>query len=171
MPYREDICVNGEPAELSTKLYDGDIVTWEMEVKISVPEPAFEVSEPEITERDDDVMAESLKEPEETVQATTEPITEETIEEKQEEPEETEPVITPPPVNLAPPSTDCFITVNGKVVVLKGKTKYLFVDILDFYPFDVSKAYGNTVVLQINGNKAEFSSPIADGDIVDLYWK
>ena len=93
------------------------------------------------------------------------------IEEKQEEPEETEPVIMPPPVNLAPPSTDCFITVNGKVVVLKGKTKYLFVDILDFYPFDTSALGGKELIMTINGEKCEFTSKICEGDAIALYWQ
>ena len=153
MPYREDICVNGEPAEPDTKLYEGDVITWEMEVKISVPEPVREAPEPEITE------------PESTESGSTEPEITEPEASVQEE------NIVAEPAKIIPPSIDCFITVNGQVVILKGKTKYLFVDILDFYPFDVSKAYGQTVVLQVNGKKADFTSPIADGDIVDLYWK
>ena len=170
MPYREDICVNGEPAELNTKLYEGDAVTWEMEVKISIPDPVVEIPEPVAEEPRAELTEEPVHAPAETQ-----------AEEPEEEPEEIKPVVTTPPEipglsasSTAKPvqqGTDCYITVNGKVVILKGKKQYVFVDILDFYPFDVSKAYGQTVVLQINGNKAEFSSPIKDSDIIDLYWK
>ena len=63
------------------------------------------------------------------------------------------------------------VIVNGRPVTLKGKSAYCFVDILDFYPFDVSQAHGQNVVMQINGEKAEFTSPLAAGDAIDLYWK
>jgi len=63
------------------------------------------------------------------------------------------------------------VTVNGRPVTLKGKAGYCFVDILDFYPFDVSQAHGETVVMQINGEKADFTSVLSVGDVIDLYWK
>ena len=63
------------------------------------------------------------------------------------------------------------LMVNGKPVILRGKASYVFVDILDVYPFDVSASHGESVVMQINGEKAEFVTPVTDGDIIDLYWK
>ncbi len=63
------------------------------------------------------------------------------------------------------------LMVNGKTVILKGKTSYVFVDILDVYPFDVSASHGESVVMQVNGEKAEFVTPVTDGDVIDLYWK
>lgn len=63
------------------------------------------------------------------------------------------------------------IAVNRTPVILKGKTSYVFVDILDVYPFDVSAAHGESVVMQVNGETAEFTTPVQDGDIIDLYWK
>jgi len=63
------------------------------------------------------------------------------------------------------------LAVNGKPVLLRGKTSYVFVDILDVYPFDVSTPHGETVVTRINGEPAEFTTPLADGDSIDLYWK
>ena len=67
--------------------------------------------------------------------------------------------------------TEVRLLVNGKAVTLKGKSSYVFVDILDFYPFDVSVAHGETVVMQVNGEKAEFTTQVTAGDIIDLYWK
>jgi len=63
------------------------------------------------------------------------------------------------------------IVVNRTPVILKGKTSYVFVDILDVYPFDVSAAHGESVVMQVNGVAAEFTTPIQNGDTIDLYWK
>ena len=63
------------------------------------------------------------------------------------------------------------LMVNGKPVILRGKASYVFVDILDVYPFDVSASHGESVVMQINGEKAEFVTPVTDGDVIDLYWK
>lgn len=72
---------------------------------------------------------------------------------------------------VKPAGSSITILVNARPVVLSGKASYCFVDILDFYPFDVSAAHGDTVVMQINGEKADFTSPLQDGDSVDLYWK
>jgi hypothetical protein len=65
---------------------------------------------------------------------------------------------------------DLMVIVNGRPVTLKGKAQYCFVDILDFYPFDVSQAHGQNVVMRINGEGAEFTSPLSAGDVIDLYW-
>ncbi len=98
--------------------------------------------------------------------AELEELTEEILEEKPVE-QEKEVVVTPAPK----PVMEVRLIVNGKPVVLRGKSSYLFVDILDFYPFDVSVAHGETVVMQINGEKAEFTTKVNTGDIIDLYWK
>ncbi len=92
--------------------------------------------------------------------------TEEIVEEKPVE-QEKEVVVTSAPK----PETEVRLIVNGKPVVLRGKSSYVFVDILDFYPFDVSVAHGETVVMQINGERAEFTTKVNTGDIIDLYWK
>lgn len=63
------------------------------------------------------------------------------------------------------------IQVNGTIVVLSGKEKYIFVDILDFYPFDVSVAHGTEVVKKRNGIPVEFTDSIYQGDEIELYWK
>ncbi len=63
------------------------------------------------------------------------------------------------------------VSVNGMPVTLKGKSRYLVVDILDVYAFDVSTAHGSRVVIRVNGQDADFSNPVAAGDQVDLYWE
>lgn len=63
------------------------------------------------------------------------------------------------------------ITVNGETVVLSGKESYIFVDILDFYPFDTSTAGGTAIVTKVNGTDETFTTPISDGDSIELGWK
>jgi len=57
-------------------------------------------------------------------------------------------------VSTAPNTpVELYILVNNTPVVLKNKPSYIFVDILDFYPFDTSKAGGTELVMKINGVK------------------
>ena len=76
-----------------------------------------------------------------------------------------------PTVAKTTEKTGITVIVNKQPVYLKGKSSYVFVDILDVYPFDVSASHGETVVMQVNGEKAEFVTPVFDGDVIDLYWK
>ena len=62
------------------------------------------------------------------------------------------------------------ITVNGTPVTLKNKASYIFVDILDFYPFNTQKAGGSDLVRKINGVRCDFTSPLNQGDSAELYW-
>lgn len=63
------------------------------------------------------------------------------------------------------------ITVNGSLVTLRGKTSYTFVDILDFYPFDMSTMGGDELIMTVNDEKADFITPIFEGSSISLYWK
>lgn len=66
---------------------------------------------------------------------------------------------------------DITVTVNDTDILLSGKSSYIFVDILDVYPFDTSVAGGTSIVTTINGTDATFSTPIQEGDQIALYWK
>ena len=72
---------------------------------------------------------------------------------------------------LSTAGTQVSIFVNGTPVVLKGRDSYHFVDILDFYSFDTSVSHGGEVVMRINGAEAEFTTPVSDGAMVELYWR
>ena len=63
------------------------------------------------------------------------------------------------------------ILVNGQRITLKGKDKYIFVDILDYYEFDMTVARGTSLVLKVNQQSAEFSSSIENEDVIDIYWE
>ena len=148
LPYTEHIYVNNRPAGREEKVYENFTVEWALEEK-----------------RTDMTLDEVLNAEAEAAATVYEAVEQETAEASAKAPAVSE----VKPVNTA--VQDILVIVNGKPVTLKGKSGYCFVDILDFYPFDVSQAHGQTVVMQINGEKAEFTSPLAAGDIVDLYWK
>lgn len=66
---------------------------------------------------------------------------------------------------------DITVNVNGTTTVLKNKSQYIFVDILDFYSFDTRVAGGKELIITVNGNRCEFTTPIYDGDITEIYWR
>ena len=67
-------------------------------------------------------------------------------------------------------SSELTVIINGQSVVLKNKSNYTFVDVLDFYPFDTTSMGGTALVTRINGIDCDFSSPLSSGDIIELFW-
>ncbi len=65
---------------------------------------------------------------------------------------------------------DITITVNGQHVVLTGKPDYIVVDLFQFYSFDLTMVRGNLVFLH-NGSDADYSSPLNNGDVIELRWE
>ncbi|MGB8454391.1 MAG: cell division FtsA domain-containing protein [Anaerocolumna sp.] len=66
---------------------------------------------------------------------------------------------------------DLYVIINKEPIKLSGKNKYIFVDIFDFYAFDLTKAGGSELVITLNGEKADFTTPLQEKDIIELYWK
>ncbi len=150
LPFTEYIYVNNRLAGRDEKVYENFTVEWSLEEKY--PEPTL------------DEMLTAEAEAAEAVYAAAE-------EHSMEAPQKPEATVTAPASAAPFQAADLPVIVNGRPVTLKGKAAYCFVDILDFYPFDVSTAHGQNVVMQINGEKAEFTSPLSAGDVIDLYWK
>ena len=63
------------------------------------------------------------------------------------------------------------VIVNGTIVELHGKERYVVVDILDVYPFDVQKAMNSTLILKVNEENADFSTPVKENDSITMLWK
>ena len=63
------------------------------------------------------------------------------------------------------------VTINGENVVLKGKQSYIFVDILDVYPFDLSTATSSHLITKVNEKVADFTTSLSDNDNIDMYWE
>lgn len=67
-------------------------------------------------------------------------------------------------------SLDIQITVNEEPVILKNKKNYILVDVLDFYPFDLSVARGDRLETLVNGVSSEFTQPVKAGDEIRIFW-
>ena len=63
------------------------------------------------------------------------------------------------------------VNVNGKPVVLTGKSEYVFVDVFDFIDFDLSNPQGSGVVTNHNGSAAGYMDSLSEGDTLEIYWK
>lgn len=63
------------------------------------------------------------------------------------------------------------VYVNGQPVRLTGKNSYIFVDIFDFYDFDLSASAGRAIITELNGKNTPFTAVLAPGDEIQLGWK
>lgn len=63
------------------------------------------------------------------------------------------------------------VDVNGSLVKLHGKDNYVLVDILDVYPFDIQEARNSTLILKVNDETADFSTPVKEMDHIIMVWK
>lgn len=63
------------------------------------------------------------------------------------------------------------VTLNGKPVMLKtNKSRCLFVDVLNNIDLDVRRVKG-TITMVLNGNKANFTDVVNEGDKIELHWE
>lgn len=69
-----------------------------------------------------------------------------------------------------PTATGLLVYVNGEPIYLKGKEQYIFVDIFDFYEFDLSASAGRAVITNLNGQKAQFTAVLHAEDRIELGW-
>lgn len=63
------------------------------------------------------------------------------------------------------------ILVNKTPVTLTGKPSYKFVDLFDFYDFDLSVMRGKKLITKVNSHDAEFMETLNDGAIIEIYWE
>lgn len=63
------------------------------------------------------------------------------------------------------------IFVNEKPVKLTGRKVYTFVDIFDYYDFDLSASDGRAVITKLNGENAQYTAELKEGDQIQLAWK
>ncbi len=148
LPFTDYIYVNNRLAGKEEKVYENFTVEWSLEEK-HIASTLDEILEAEAAAAEESITGTEQVPVSRQIEATAAPVT--------------------PAASMA--ATDLLVIVNGRPVTLKGKSSYCFVDILDFYPFDVSQSHGQTVIMQINGEKAEFTSQVNAGDVIDLYWK
>lgn len=70
-----------------------------------------------------------------------------------------------------PEGNEIVVIINGQPVRLTGKSSYIFVDIFDFYEFDLKASAGRAIITLLNGSNAQFSAALSDGDEIELGWK
>ena len=70
-----------------------------------------------------------------------------------------------------PATSEITVTINGQQVRLTGKKNYIFVDLFEFYEFDLKASAGRGVITKLNGKNAHFSAFLNEGDEIELGWQ
>lgn len=141
MPLGGDIYVNDTPAQADTRVYENFTVSWDLN---------WESGE---GSKEEGSKEEGSKEEEKPSQLSTEAAANTAQEDT---------------VELPRPMS---VVVNHMPITMKGKTKYVFVDVFDYIDFDLSNAAGRSIVTNLNGRTAEYMETLKDGDVIDIYWK
>ena len=63
------------------------------------------------------------------------------------------------------------VFINQQPVRLTGKKSYIFVDIFDFYDFDLTASAGRAIITKLNGQQAQYSAVLSEGDQIELRWQ
>lgn len=102
----------------------------------------------------------SVAEGSETAEAANEGATETTAEAVQEETAESQNA-----------GDSIVVFINGEPVRMSGKSSYIFVDLFNYYDFDLTVSKGRAIITNLNGENAQFTAPLSDGDEIELMWK
>ena len=142
------LAMNGEKIAVDAVFYDG--AELEIQLKETVETSAEQsAAEPE---------KEEIPSKTETVQVFKDMVEQAAKEEKSEEkPEEKQGEIV--------------VIANQKPIVLKGKDSYQFVDIFDYIDFDTRTMKGKGIVTLVNGENAQYTQELKNGDKVEIFWK
>lgn len=153
--FEHEILVNNRPATMDTLVYENFTVEWTVLSYGAAAVPAEELP----------VADEAFLEENTPVEPAIEMATlEEPEQQEQQEPlEQTE--------QLEQTGLSVLVYVNGLPVRLTGKTQYIFVDIFDFYEFDLNAGAGRAIITNLNGQTAQFSAALKTGDQIELGWK
>ncbi len=76
-----------------------------------------------------------------------------------------------PPLEQDSGTPGILVYINGQPVSLTGKQRYIFVDIFDFYPFDLKESGGRDIITNLNGEKAQYTAELKAGDVIELRWR
>jgi len=74
-------------------------------------------------------------------------------------------------IKQSPGTIGILVYINGQPVRLTGKQRYVFVDIFDFYNFDLKEARGRNIITNLNGKVAQYSAELQAGDEIELGWE
>jgi hypothetical protein len=175
-PDRE-IYVNNREADMDTLVYENFSIEW-----TTLDDPFATTSEPEYaddttTDTTDDAVDDATGDTTDdvidgTTGDNTDDATDDTTGSSTAAPEET---AVPPRKTVSsidnPNAIACMVTVNGESVTLYGKEHYIFVDIFDWFSFDLNAGEGRAIITRLNGRDAQYTEELHDGDTIELYWK
>lgn len=191
----QDILVNNKPADLGTLVYENFSIDWTVlsyrtsKEEIEQEQGNETTEEPEISAESEEAeteassadYAESSQQSPYTYEEEERELTQEELEEKfLESQRTTENDIRPtihrkPEVRQEQVQSQEFATlnivVNGRPVILTGKTSYIFVDIFDRINFDLNAGNGRAIITKRNGEVPSYTEELSDGDIIEIYWE
>ena len=72
---------------------------------------------------------------------------------------------------LLPVDQNIVVIVNQKPVTLAGKDSYQFVDVFDYIDFDTKTVKGRGIVTRVNGENAQYTQQLKNGDKLEIFWK
>lgn len=175
--YYGNISVNNVPAQMDTKVYDNFTIRCNVEEQIPSTYVAETFVSEEPIEIEEDLEEEAEFEPEEDAIQPEPDFGSVSRDSSQQETSfrsgdrESSPFSADASVGIGESSTkNIAVIVNGENVVLRNKADYIFVDILDFYPFDTSVAHGDHLELRVNGVKCDFTHPVKEDDQIQIEW-
>lgn len=153
-----EIVVNNRPATMDTLIYENFTIEWTV-LSFGVAESTVVSAAGEVPEQTG--AAELSENPERTVEEAGGAMAESTAVSDAGE----------KPASRQPEGNSLLVFINQQPVRLTGKAGYIFVDIFDFYDFDLKASAGRAVVTKLNGENAQFSAPLAEGDQIELGWQ
>lgn len=167
VPLGGKILVNDTPAKQDTKVYENFTLSWDVNAPISFADLEDETEEEAAARqaaKEAAKEAAAAKAAEESARRIASQVTGESG--------NTDPA-GDPGLNSGAVSAggeEITVVVNKLPVTLKGKSSYIFVDIFSFINFDLNDSRGRAIVTQLNGRRAEYMEPLAEGDNIDIYW-
>lgn len=160
------ILVNNRRATFDTLIYENFTIEWTVHSYGSaafMPAEGEAMETPEVGEYREETPEDIGKE-----QETAAPAEEEALGQAEQNPEETASA-----AGAKEPEDDgsLLVYINGQPVRLTGKPQYIFVDIFNFYEFDLSASNGRAIITTLNGENASYSAVLKSGDTIELKWK
>ena len=158
------ILVNNRRATFDTLIYENFTIEWTVHSYGSaafVPAEGEAMETPEVGEYREET-------PEDIEKEQAAPAEEEALGQAEQNPEETASA-----AGAKEPEDDgsLLVYINGQPVRLTGKPQYIFVDIFNFYEFDLSASNGRAIITTLNGENASYSAVLKSGDTIELKWK
>lgn len=137
----KEILVNNRDADLATLVYENFEVEW------TVLETRTHIDDmEEEPERKVEAGQETSPEPEgETTEETNQP--------------------------EASSENSIEVLVNGETITMTGKQEYVYVDVFNYIDFNLNDPRGRTIMTLLNGENADYTAVLKNGDKIDIYWE